>query len=230
MKKVWREWKGIILFALFGITVIILLNYFDVIDRIDVKALSKYVKSLGFLGEVLYVAAYTIRPFFFFPATAMTLFGGYTFGAVKGTMLDVIGAGSGAVLAFFLSRYLGRRKLERWVKGKKIEKFDQSIKRNGFLVVLYLRLIPLFPFDSLNYSLGLSSVRRRDYIFATYLGIIPGSFVLNFLGSSFKEMGNRLWIAAVLYGLLIVIPIILKKRKKTSDISMKSNESSVRES
>lgn len=210
MKKIWTEWKGIILFGSFAILCISLIYGLDIVGRINIPALRDYVLSLGIWGEILYVLAYTIRPFFFFPATPMTLFGGYTFGAVKGTILDIIGAGTGALLAFLLARHLGRQKIEHWLKGKKIARFDQSIQRNGFLVVLYMRLIPLFGFDMLNYSLGLSAVKTRSYAAATYLGIIPGAFVLNFLGSSIGSSSEQLTLAIAMYALLILVPLIIK--------------------
>ncbi len=224
MRKFWREWRKIIVFIGFAIACMIILYAFDVIDNIDIEATSDAVRALGIWGMILYVIAYTIRPLFFFPATLLTLFGGYTFGPFLGTGLDIIGAGSGAVLAFLVARYLGREKIERFVKGKKIERFDKSIKKNGFMVVLYLRLIPLIPFDSINYSLGLSSIKLKPYMAATYLGIIPGAFVLNYIGSSLREMDATLWIAIALYGVMILLPLIVKKYKGTSQIPLEKEK------
>lgn len=225
-QTVWQEWRKIILFIGFALICLIVLYAFDVIDKIDIEATSDAVRELGIWGMLLYVIAYTIRPLFFFPATLLTLFGGYTFGPFLGTGLDIVGAGSGAVLAFLIARYLGREKMERFVKGKKIERFDQTIQNNGFMVVLYLRLIPLIPFDSINYSLGLSSVKLKSYIAATYLGIIPGAFVLNYIGSSLRTMDRNLWIAVALYGVMVLLPIIVKKYKGTSQIPLKKESTS----
>ncbi|WP_019415671.1 TVP38/TMEM64 family protein [Paenisporosarcina sp. TG20] len=219
-KSFWQEWRKIILFVGFAILCLIVLYVFDVIGKIDIEAASDAVRELGIWGMVLFVVAYTIRPLFFFPATLLTLFGGYTFGPFIGTGLDIIGAGSGAVLAFLVARYLGREKMKRFFRGKKIEGFDQSIRNNGFMVVLYLRLIPLIPFDSINYSLGLSSVKLKSYMAATYLGIIPGAFVLNYIGSSFRTMDSNLWIAIALYGVMILLPILVKKFKGTTQIPL----------
>lgn len=223
---VWQEWRKIILFIGFALICLIVLYAFDVIDKIDLEATSDAVRDLGIWGMLLYVIAYTIRPLFFFPATLLTLFGGYTFGPFLGTGLDIVGAGSGAVLAFLVARYLGREKMERFVKGKKIERFEQTIQNNGFMVVLYLRLIPLIPFDSINYSLGLSSVKLKSYMVATYLGIIPGAFALNYIGSSLRTMDGNLWIAIALYGVMVLLPIIVKKYKGTSQIPLEKESTS----
>ncbi|MGB2991659.1 MAG: TVP38/TMEM64 family protein [Paenisporosarcina sp.] len=223
---VWQEWRKIILFIGFALICLIVLYAFDVIDKIDLEATSDAVRDLGIWGMLLYVIAYTIRPLFFFPATLLTLFGGYTFGPFLGTGLDIVGAGSGAVLAFLVARYIGREKMERFVKGKKIERFDRTIQNNGFMVVLYLRLIPLIPFDSINYSLGLSSVKLKSYMVATYLGIIPGAFALNYIGSSLRTMDGNLWIAIALYGVMVLLPIIVKKYKGTSQIPLEKESTS----
>lgn len=214
MKKFWQEWRGIILFVVFVITGFLVIYKLGIVDSFNIAELSQVVRDMGIWGKILYVITYILRPLVLFPATPLTLFGGYTFGAVHGTILDVIGAGTGALLAFWIARKLGKDKIERLIKGKKIEKFDHKIGENGFLVVLYLRLIPLFPFDSINYSMGLSSVRTRDYAVATYLGIIPGAFVLNFLGSSLGRLDWQFYTAIGLYALMIILPLIMKKLRK----------------
>ncbi|MBC1500658.1 TVP38/TMEM64 family protein [Listeria weihenstephanensis] len=211
MKKFWQEWRGIILFVVFVITGFLVIYKLGIIDSFNVAELSQVVRDMGIWGKILYVITYILRPLVLFPATPLTLFGGYTFGAVQGTILDVIGAGTGALLAFWIARKLGKDKIERLIQGKKLEKFDHKLGENGFLVVLYLRLIPLFAFDSINYSMGLSSVRTRDYAAATYLGIIPGAFVLNFLGSSLGRLDWQFYTAIALYAFMIILPLIVKK-------------------
>ncbi|WP_430535164.1 TVP38/TMEM64 family protein [Listeria rocourtiae] len=214
MKKFWQEWRGVILFIAFVMTGFLVIYKLGIIDSFNVAELSQVVRDMGIWGQLLYVVTYILRPLVLFPATPLTLFGGYTFGAVQGTILDVIGAGTGALLAFWIARKLGKDKIERLIQGKKLEKFDHKLVENGFLVILYLRLIPLFPFDSINYSMGLSSVRTRDYVAATYLGIIPGAFTLNFLGSSLGRLDWKFYTAIALYAIMILLPFIVKKIKK----------------
>ncbi|WP_246092729.1 TVP38/TMEM64 family protein [Terrilactibacillus laevilacticus] len=220
MNEKWKKRR-----LLIGMIVLVCLGMIGVyyghgINQDTLNRLSKLVQNLRLWGELGYVLVYTIRPFILFPATPLTLFGGYTFGAVHGTILDIIGAGTGACLAFLVSRYLGRDTVASWLQNKKISKLDHVLNRNGFLAVLYLRLIPILPFDSVNYGMGLTSIRTRDYVLATYLGIIPGAFTLNFLGSSLHGVNSRLWMAIGLYAFMAVIPVIIKKmngRNKTKN-------------
>lgn len=211
MKKFWQEWRGIILFVVFVTIGFLVIYRLRIVDSFNIVELSQVVRDMGIWGKIIYVIIYIIRPLVLFPATPLTLFGGYTFGATQGTILDVIGAGTGAVLAFWIARKLGKSKIEHLIQGKKLEKFDHKLSENGFLVVLYVRLIPLFPFDSINYSMGLSSIRMRDYAAATYLGIIPGAFTLNFLGSSLGQLDWQLYMAIALYALMVILPFLVKK-------------------
>lgn len=215
MKPFWKNNKALILFSLFAVICISIFYGTGIIDSVNVEALSEWVRRQGIVGALVYVLAYTLRPLVFFPAVPLTLFGGYTFGALYGTILDVIGAGTGAVLAFFIARRLGYDNIQSFIRGKKIDTMDVKIEKNGFLVVLYLRLIPLLPFDSINYGMGLSKVKARDYIAATYIGIIPGAFVFNYLGESLRDVAStQFWIAIGLYGVMIVLPLIVKRRKR----------------
>ncbi|MBP3038762.1 TVP38/TMEM64 family protein [Bacillaceae bacterium Marseille-Q3522] len=214
MNEKWKKRR-----LLIAVTVLLCLGlagayYSHSINLHALKRLSGFVQDLGIWGELGYILLYTIRPLLLFPATPLTLFGGYTFGAFRGTILDIIGAGSGACLAFFLSRYLGRETVVSWLKNKKVAKLDSYLGNNGFLAVLYLRIIPFLPFDSVNYGMGITAVKARDYVIATYLGIIPGAFTLNFLGSSLHEWNSQLWVAIALYGIMAILPLIVKKFSK----------------
>ncbi len=195
----------------FAVTCLSALQLTGIIDRLDIPALSAWVRDLGFIGGLLYMLAYTLRPLIFFPATVLTLFGGYTFGAFWGTIYDVIGAGTGAVLSFYIARRFGRQSVEKLLRGKKILDIDERIGRNGFLVILYVRLFP-FPFDGVNYGAGLSKVSARDYIPATYLGIIPGALVYNYVGQSLRDIGSsQFYIAISVYACFAIIPVVIMK-------------------
>ncbi|MCY1690224.1 VTT domain-containing protein [Exiguobacterium sp. SL14] len=101
------------------------------------------------------------------------MFGGYTYGPWLGTLLDVIGAGTGGLLSFWIALLLGRRGVEKLIGKGKIQGLDERIATNGFLVVLVVLLIPLFPFDAISYASGLSKIRFKQFAIANYLGIIP---------------------------------------------------------
>jgi len=113
----------------------------------------------------------------------MTPLSAVLFGPFIGWIYTYIGENLSATVAFFAARYFGRN----FVKENEnafIQKYDKKLKTNGFETVLILRLIPLFPFDFVNYASGLSSIKYRHYIFATLLGVIPGLTAYIFLGGS----------------------------------------------
>lgn len=166
------------------------------------------VRSAGVAAPVLYVALYVVLTVLLVPGTVLTTAGGVLFGVVLGTILSVIGAVIGSVIAFYLARRLGREQVEQ-IAGPRVEKLDAWISRNGFLAVLYVRLIPFFPFNVLNYAAGVTSVRGRSYVLGTAIGIIPGTFAYTALGGTLDEPTSPAFLAAVglVVGLAVVAPL-----------------------
>ncbi|MFD2612296.1 TVP38/TMEM64 family protein [Paenibacillus gansuensis] len=169
-----------------------------------------WILSFGRAAPVLYILIYAIRPLILFPASILSLTGGLAFGPVWGTVYTIIGATLGAVLSFWLARVLGttllRGRLAKWGK------LEPQLREKGFFYILLLRLIPIFPFDLVSYAAGISKVRFSAFVLGTLLGIIPGTFAYNFLGSSFLQ-GKMLYViaAVVVFILVLLIPIYLKK-------------------
>jgi uncharacterized membrane protein YdjX (TVP38/TMEM64 family) len=118
----------------------------------------------------------------------------------------------GAVLSFIAARVLGKRLVRKKWMGQ-WHKVEKQLEERGFLYILILRLIPLFPFDLISYASGVSKVKLTAFFFGTLLGIVPGTFVYNFLGSSFVH-GKKydIVIAVVAFILVLLIPIFLKRK------------------
>ena len=132
----------------------------------------------------------------------------------------MIGATLGATLAFLIARYFARSFFEDIVERKypKIRDYDEKLEKNGFMTVLIFRLIPLFPFNGLNFALGLTKVKTRDYFLATLIGIIPGTFAYVYLGNSIAEMNYTNIIYAIV--LIVILSLSFKiynSRKKNKD-------------
>ncbi len=218
--------KSIIKLALFLCILlcgIYLLHYFH-LTQFSPANIRKFILSFGIWAPILYILLYTFRPLVFFPAVLLTLTGGLTFGPWWGTFYDLIGASLGAYLAFGISRFLGRETIQRFL-GNRWKKIDNFSGKYGFRTILFLRLIPLVPFDMVNYSAGLTKIRFRSYAVATTLGIIPGAFAYNYLGSSLHHLFSPAFIIALgLVALLSVVPIAVKRWKKRSESDMKETE------
>lgn len=127
-------------------------------------------------APLAYIAIYAGGTPMGLPGSVLTILGGLTFGTVKGSLYVLVGANIGANLAFGLARLLGRDFVARFVKGP-VDLIDRQLRDQGFMRILQLRLIPVVPFNLLNFVAGLSGVRHVHYMLGTLVGMIPGIFV-----------------------------------------------------
>lgn len=133
------------------------------LDRhLDQERLRTWISSYGAWGPIAYIILYSIAPSLMFPGVPITVAGGILFGPVGGTIYTSIGATIGASIAFLISRYLGRDWVEAMLKDRWKE-LDAKVERQGWKVVAFTRLIPLFPFNMLNYAFGLTRIRFSHY-------------------------------------------------------------------
>lgn len=155
------------------------------------KALD-YISGLDPLwAPVVFISLYILATIFFIPGSIITLAAGVLFGVVWGSVYVSIASTTGAALAFLIGRYIARD----WVKGKiesrpKFKAVDDAIAREGAKIVLLLRLSPLFPFNFLNYGLGLTRVPFWKYVGASWLGMLPGTVLYVYIGSLFKNLAE----------------------------------------
>jgi len=159
------------------------------------------ILAFGIWAPVVYIVFYTLRPLILFPASLLTITGGLAFGPVFGTVYTVIGATGCAVAEFLFARTFGRGAVANLVKGR-LAKIDEGIERHGFMTVLWIRLIPNVAYDIQNYSLGLTRVHFRDYLLATAVGIIPGTFAFVYLGYSLTNL-RQFWKVLLAIGLIL---------------------------
>lgn len=147
-----------------------------------VEPFRHWVESLGFWGPVVFVVGYAAAVVAFVPASALTLGAGAVFGIVQGTLYVFVAATLGSALAFLVSRYAARSRVETRLAGnERFAAIDRAVGREGRKIVFLLRLSPVFPFNLLNYALGLTGVRFVDYLVAS-LGMLPGTVAYVYLG------------------------------------------------
>ena len=155
-------------------------------DSFDAAALETWVKDAGAAGPILFMAIYAIGTVFFLPGSVLTLAGGALFGPVLGTFYNLTGATIGATLAFLVARYLASNWVEQKTGGR-LKQLKEGVEGEGWRFVAFVRLVPLFPFNLLNYALGLTRIRLSHYIIASYLCMLPGALAYTYLGYVGRE-------------------------------------------
>ena len=141
------------------------------------------IEGLGAVGAIAFIALYIAATVAFLPGSILTLGAGVVFGVVQGSIYVFIGATLGATLAFLVGRYIARDWVSKKIAGnQKFKAIDEAVGREGFKIVLLTRLSPVFPFNLLNYALGITQVSLRDY-FCGCVGIIPGTIIYVYIGS-----------------------------------------------
>jgi uncharacterized membrane protein YdjX (TVP38/TMEM64 family) len=140
------------------------------------KGLQSFIDGLGFWGPIVFVVMYIVATVAAIPGSAFSFIGGAIFGSVLGTIVVSLGSTIGAALCFLISRYFARDAMSEWLsKNEKFQKLDQMTEKSGAMIVALTRLVPLFPFNLLNYGFGLTKVNFWTYVFWSWLCMIPGT-------------------------------------------------------
>lgn len=207
--------------ASFMIAAILFIRFTPFKNYLTAETLGRFLESAGLWASVVYMMIYAAGVCLFVPGTLLTGLGAAIFGAYRGFLYVWIGAMMGAAGAFLIGRTLGRDFAASLI-GDKLKKYDDAIERNGFATVLYLRLV-YFPFTPMNFGMGLTKVRFRDYIAGTGLGIIVGTFIFTFFIGTLKDVwtsGNRgellsfkVFFSIGLFIFSFFIPKIIKRLK-----------------
>ncbi len=143
----------------------------------------------GILGalsfSIVYIAATTV----FIPAVVLAIGAGFLFGGVWGSIIAVLCRPLGAFVALLIGRYVARDRVRHWTeKWEEFDRIDELVAEKPFRVVFLLRLFPIIPFNMANYVFGITSVEWKRYLFATFLGVAPGTLVYAYLGAAAGDL------------------------------------------
>jgi uncharacterized membrane protein YdjX (TVP38/TMEM64 family) len=151
----------------------------------------RWIDDLGSWGPLTFILIYTLACVLFIPGLLLTLGAGVLFGVVRGTIIVSISSTLGATAAFLVARYAARDWVARKIEPSPgFKAVDEAVAAEGWKIVGLLRLSPAFPFSLLNYALGLTRVSFRDYFFASWLGMLPGTLMYVYLGSVIGDLGK----------------------------------------
>jgi uncharacterized membrane protein YdjX (TVP38/TMEM64 family) len=206
---------GVLLVLVAGIVLAVLYR-----DKFDVAALERWIEDAGIWAPLLFIAVYAIAAVLFLPGSVLTLAGGALFGPVLGTFYNLTGATIGATLAFLIARYLA----SDWVADKaggRLKQLINGVEGEGWRFVAFTRLVPLFPFNLLNYALGLTRIRLSHYLFATYTCMLPGAIAYTYLGYAGREavgggegLVQKALLALALLAVVAFLPRLIGKLRR----------------
>jgi uncharacterized membrane protein YdjX (TVP38/TMEM64 family)/rhodanese-related sulfurtransferase len=156
-------------------------------EQLDVQLIQEWIDQAGFLAPLLFMFLYALATVSFFPGSVLTLLGGALFGPVLGTFYNLTGATLGALLAFLIARYLASDSVEQKTTGR-ARTLVKGVEAEGWRFVAFVRLVPLFPFNLLNYLLGLTRIPFLQYVIASYVFMLPGAIAYTYLGYAGREV------------------------------------------
>jgi uncharacterized membrane protein YdjX (TVP38/TMEM64 family) len=181
--------------------------------------IADWIRGLGAPGAVVYALAYVAATLLFLPGSILTAGAGFAYGPLWGTLLVSPISVLASTLAFLLGRSIARSWVQRRLEQHpRFAAIDAAIGEGGFKIVLLLRLSPIFPFNLLNYALGVSRVRLGDFVAASWLGMLPGTFLYVYLGSSVTSASELLsgsrptagaWSQALYWGGLAATVLVI---------------------
>ncbi|MBT8438660.1 MAG: TVP38/TMEM64 family protein [Gammaproteobacteria bacterium] len=195
-------------------------------QSIDVEAITQRIEDFGPLAWLVFMLLYAVGTVFFFPGSVLTLAGGALFGPVLGTFLNLTSATIGAALAFLVARYLASEWVEEKTGGR-LKQLKDGVEKEGWRFVAFVRLVPLFPFNLLNYALGLTRIRFTHYLLATYVCMLPGAIAYTYLGYAGREavgggegLIQKAMLALALLAVVAFVPRVIghfRNRHKQDD-------------
>ena len=182
--------------------------------------LLQWIQGAGAAAPLAFIGAYAAATVLFVPGSALTLAGGAMFGPLAGALYSLTGATLGASAAFLVSRHVAREAVARMLRGRAAA-LARSVDGEGWRFVVFVRLVPLLPFNALNYALGLTRIPVWQYAAASYAAMLPGAAAYAYLGYAGREalggaddlIGKGL-IAAALLAAAVYLPHVVRRLRR----------------
>ena len=220
MKRV--RWLRIGTVGLFGVAIV--WTYVHHTD-LDVATLERAVRGAGWWAPLEFMAIYTLATVLFIPGSVLTLVGGALFGPVAGTFYNLTGATCGATLAFLIARHV----TSDWVRSKaggRMKLVIEGVEREDWRFIAFVRLVPLFPFNLLNYVLGLTRIRLSRFVIVSYLAMLPGALAYTYLGYAGREAAvgdagviQKGLLALALLAAVALLPRLVQRLRGSMQVS-----------
>lgn len=194
------------------------IRFSGILEHFDSETLRQSVTSLGPLAPIAYMLLYSLAPALFLPGLPITLVGGILFGPFWGVVYSITGATAGACVAFLISRYLARDWIRMKLTSPRWRQLERGVEKNGWKIVAFTRLVPLFPFNLLNYAFGLTPIGFFPYALTSFICMLPACIAFIVFSSSLPDLlkgkaSPELITGIVLIAIVSLIPVLVRKLK-----------------
>jgi len=189
-------------------------------ELLEPATIARELHRFGPWAPILFLFLYTSATVLFVPGSLITVAGGALFGPVWGTLWNLAGATLGATLAFVIARYVA----SDWVaarSGERLGRLIRGVEEEGWRFVAFVRLVPLFPFNLMNYAFGLTRIRLRDYVLASFVCMAPGTLAYTYLGYAGREAASgqvgairKALLALALLAAVAFLPRLVRRVKQ----------------
>ncbi len=217
--------RPLVFLALLG-AIILTVRYFQLDQYLEKERLRQAVAGYGTWGPVIYTLIWVAAPPLFLPGLPIGLAGGILFGPFWGVVYTIFGATIGATLAFLVARYLARDWVAAKLSGTKLSTLDEKVGQHGWKIVALTRLVPLFPYNLLNYAFGLTRISLLAYAVSTFIFMLPMTIAIIYFSANLLDLvrGKLTWgvaVGIILVALVGLIPFFYKKlRAKREMLSL----------
>ena len=199
------------------IAAVIAMQYCHLEQYLDQERLRQFGAAHEVLLPLIFLAVWTVAPLFM-PGLPITLAGGVLFGPFWGVVYTAFGSTFGAGLVFLVARYLARDWVAGKLAGSRLKSLDEKVARQGWKIVAFTRLVPVFSFSLLNYAFGLTRVAFWPYLAATFVCMLPSTIAYVYFSSNILELlhgqiSSGLIIGVVLVVAVSLIPMLYKWRR-----------------
>jgi len=189
------------------------------LEHVDVDALVVWVAGFGLLAPLVFFLTRAVGAVILVPGSVMAMAAGVLFGPVWGAVHNLAASTAGAVVAFSVARYVAPNWIARRVHGRdRLARLVEGVEAEGWRFVAFVRLVPLFPYNILNYALGLTRIKISHFTLASLICMIPGDMAYVYIGYAGREAiaGNETaWqtglIALGFLACLVFVPCFVQR-------------------
>ena len=193
-------------------------RYFHLQEYLEKERLRQFIAAYGVWGPLIFLTIWALAPPLSLPGLPLTLAGGVLFGPFWGVIYTLVGATVGAALAFLVARYLARDYVEAKLAGTRLMVLDEKVSQEGWKVVAFIRLIPIFPYFLVNFAFGLTRITFWSFTIATFIFMLPLTIAFVYFSSNILDLfqgkvSRELLLGVLLVALVSLIPLVYRKIK-----------------